>query len=115
MKRKYFVGLILAAVTQLSLAQSSTTAQATQPAPSASAQADPAGFTEGEIRRIDKSSGRVTIKHGPIKSVDMPPMTMVFTVERVAMLDSFKPGDNVLFTVRSDQGKLTITELKLKP
>jgi Cu/Ag efflux protein CusF len=45
----------------------------------------------------------------------MPPMTMVFTVERVGMLENFKPGDNVLFTVRSDQGKLTITELKPKP
>lgn len=115
MKRKHLIGLLLAASTQLSLAQTSITTQPSQAMPLASAQSDPAAFAEGEIRRVDKSSGRVTIKHGPIKSVDMPPMTMVFTVERVGMLENFKPGDNVLFTVRSDQGKLTITELKPKP
>jgi Cu/Ag efflux protein CusF len=68
--------------------------------------------TDGEIRKIDKANGKVTIKHGEIKALNMPPMTMVYPVSDVAMLDKVKAGDKVQFTATSDGGKLTVTGIK---
>ncbi len=47
----------------------------------------------GEIRKVDRKAGTVTIKHGPIQAIDMPAMTMVFQVKEAAMLDRVKAGD----------------------
>ena len=46
-----------------------------------------APLAEGEVRRVDKEGARVTIKHGEIRNLDMPPMTMVFQVRDKALLD----------------------------
>ena len=70
-----------------------------------------AAYTEGEVKRIDMSSGKITIKHGLIKNLDMPPMTMVFTVKDASMLADVSVGDQVRFTAVSVNGKLVITEL----
>ena len=67
---------------------------------------------EGEVRKVDKANGKVTIKHGEIKALNMPPMTMVYPVTDVAMLDKVKAGDKVQFTATSDGGKLTVTGIK---
>jgi uncharacterized cupredoxin-like copper-binding protein len=69
-------------------------------------------FTEGEIRKIDKEAGKLTLKHGEIRNLDMPGMTMVFVVRDKAMLDTLKPGDKVRFKAVDDGGKLTITEIE---
>jgi Cu/Ag efflux protein CusF len=53
--------------------------------------------SEGEVRRIDREGKKITIRHGPIRNLDMPPMTMVFQVADPAMLDAVKPGDKVTF------------------
>lgn len=66
----------------------------------------------GEIRKIDKEAGKVTLRHGVIKSIDMPPMTMVFVVKNPALLDTFKVGDKVNFDVVQEQGKLVVTEMQ---
>ena len=50
-------------------------------------------LAQGEIRKIDKAAGKVTIKHGDIPSIEMPPMTMVFTVKDPTLLDGVKAGD----------------------
>jgi Cu(I)/Ag(I) efflux system periplasmic protein CusF len=68
--------------------------------------------TEGEVRKVDKAGGKVTIKHGEIKALNMPPMTMVYPVTDVAMLDKVKAGDKVQFTAINDGGKLTVTGMK---
>lgn len=79
----------------------------------AQANADSAGpVTEGEVRKLDKASGKVTIKHGEIKALNMPPMTMVYPVTDVAILDKVKVGDKVQFTATSNGGKLTVTGIK---
>jgi Cu(I)/Ag(I) efflux system protein CusF len=70
-----------------------------------------AAYTDGEVKRIDMSSGKITIKHGFIKSLDMPPMTMVFTVKEKALLNDIAVGDQVRFIVISDNGKMVITEI----
>jgi Cu/Ag efflux protein CusF len=67
---------------------------------------------DGEVRRVDKASGKVTLRHGEIRQLDMPPMTMVFEVKDKAMLDGVKPGDKVKFKVVDDHGKMIVTELK---
>lgn len=37
-------------------------------------------MTQGEVRKVDNEASKLTIKHGEIKKLDMPPMTMVFQV-----------------------------------
>jgi Cu(I)/Ag(I) efflux system protein CusF len=80
--------------------------QAKSAAPAAGTAAD------GEVRKVDKANGKVTIKHGEIKALNMPPMTMVYPVTDPAMLDGVKAGDKVKFTATSDGGKLTVTGIK---
>ena len=72
-------------------------------------------MAEGEVRRVDKDAGRITIKHGPIKTdtLDMDPMTMVFHVKDKSQLDAIKDGDRVRFRVVSEEGgRMTITEIQ---
>ncbi|WP_334118578.1 copper-binding protein [Limnobacter sp.] len=71
-----------------------------------------AEMADGEIRKINKATGKVTLKHGEIKSVEMPPMTMVFGVADKAMLEGLKEGDKVKFDVKQDGSNYTVTEIK---
>jgi Cu/Ag efflux protein CusF len=64
------------------------------------------------VRKVDKENKKITLKHGPIKSLDMPPMTMVFQVADTSMLDKLQPGDKVRFRATSDAGKMTVTEIQ---
>lgn len=68
-----------------------------------------AALSTGEIRKVDKGAGKITIKHGPLKNLDMPPMTMVFQVKDPAMLDQVKAGDKVNFTADKINGAYTVT------
>ena len=72
-----------------------------------------ADMSEGEVRKVDKGAGKITLKHGEIKSLDMPPMTMVFGVKDPALLDQVKPGDKVLFKAVNEAGKFTISNLQV--
>jgi len=76
----------------------------------ASAAAD---LADGEVRKVDKATARITLKHAEIKNLDMPPMTMVFSVRDKSLLDAVKAGDKVKFKAISDDGKLTVTEIQL--
>jgi Cu/Ag efflux protein CusF len=67
---------------------------------------------DAEVRRVDKAAGKVTLRHGELKELDMPPMSMVFEVKDKAMLEPLKPGDKVKFRASDDNGKLTVIELK---
>jgi Cu(I)/Ag(I) efflux system periplasmic protein CusF len=81
----------------------------------AKARAKAAGQVEmadGEIRKINKNTGKITVKHGEIKSVEMPPMTMVFGVADKAMLEGLKEGDKVKFNVKQEGSNYTVTEIK---
>lgn len=81
------------------------------------AQAAPAasGTAQGEVRKVDKANGKITVKHGEIPALDMPAMTMVFAVRDAAVLDRVKPGDHVTLRVTNENGTLTITDLKAAP
>lgn len=68
---------------------------------------------EGEVRRVDMSAGKITIRHGPIPKYDMAsPMTMVFPASNAAMLTGLAPGDKVVFEVVKEGGSLTITAIR---
>lgn len=69
-------------------------------------------MTEGEVRKIDKENKKITLKHGAIKNLEMPGMTMVFRVRNPAMLDKVQAGDKVKFTAENSDGVLVVTEIQ---
>lgn len=79
-------------------------------APGAAAAA--ASFSEGTVKKIDKGTGRITIEHGPLANLDMPPMTMAFRAGDPAMLDKVKVGDKVRFVAHRTDGVFSVTALE---
>ncbi len=74
-----------------------------------------ADMAEGEVRRVDKAGGKITLRHGEIKSLDMPPMTMVFQVSDRALLDRVSAGDKVRFRADQSGGNYRVTDLQRVP
>ena len=82
-------------------------------APAASAAMAAAGdMTEGEVRKVDKSAHKITLKHGEIKNLDMPAMTMVFQVRNPSALASLKAGDKVRFKAENAGSALVVTDIQ---
>ena len=100
MKKLFTAALVLSAAAWL---PSSALAQAAAPA---AAMADSA---QAEVRKIDKDAKKVTLKHGPIKNLDMPSMTMVFQVKDATLLDKIAVGDKIMFTAEQQQGAYVMT------
>lgn len=73
---------------------------------------DMSQMTDGEIRKVDKEAGKVTIKHGEIKNLEMPGMTMVFTAKEKSLLDKVQAGDKVKFAVINEGGKMVVTDIQ---
>jgi Cu(I)/Ag(I) efflux system protein CusF len=69
-------------------------------------------MTDGEVRKVDKGTKKITIKHGEIKNLEMPGMTMVFQVKDPAMLDQVKTGDKVRFKAEKANGAIVVTEIQ---
>jgi Cu/Ag efflux protein CusF len=80
---------------------------ATATAPAADEMAD------AEVRKVDKDAAKLTLKHGEIKSLEMPPMTMVFNVKDKALLDRVEAGDKVRFKAVNEAGKYTVTDIQV--
>ncbi len=81
----------------------------------ATAAASSGDMADGEVRKIDKDAGKLTLKHGEIKSLDMPPMTMVFRVRDARLLDGVAVGDRVRFTAEKIDGNYTVTSIAKAP
>lgn len=71
-----------------------------------------ADMADGEVRKVDTDNKKITLKHGEIKNLDMPGMTMVFQVKDPAMLEKVKSGDKVRFTAEKLNGALTVTNIE---
>ena len=84
----------------------------TAPAASGAMQMSAGAMTDGEVRKVDKENKKITLKHGEIKNLEMPGMTMVFQVKDPAMLDMVKPGDKVMFKAEKANGALVVTEIQ---
>ena len=82
--------------------------------PAAGAAATAAPMAEGEVRTVDKAQAKITLKHGEIKALDMPPMTMVFQVKDKAWLDKLQPGDKVRFSAVNDAGRYMVTAIEVQ-
>ena len=78
------------------------------------AQAQPAPVA-GEVLKVDKAQARVTLRHGEIKNLDMPAMTMVFRVKEPKLLDGLAAGDRVRFTADKVDGNFTVTSISKAP
>lgn len=81
--------------------------------PEKAAAVAPAALSSGEVKKIDKEAGKVTLKHGPLVNLDMAPMTMVFRVKEAALLDKIKVGDKVNFAADKINGALTVTQIEV--
>ena len=72
-------------------------------------------LAQGEVRRVDKAGGKISLKHGEIKNLDMPPMSMVFDVKDPALLNKVKVGDKIVFTADQINGAYTVMSIDLPP
>jgi Cu/Ag efflux protein CusF len=76
----------------------------------------PLPVVDAEVRQIDKATQTIALRHGDIKNVDMPAMTMVFRVKDAAMLDAVKVGDKIKFSADKVGGVITVVWLEaVKP
>jgi Cu(I)/Ag(I) efflux system periplasmic protein CusF len=107
MKLLNLLGATLLTISSFAHAQSQP---APAPAPSSAPATSP--MSEGEVRKVDKDAGKVTLRHGPLVNLDMPPMTMVFRVSDPKMLDGLKDGDKVRFNVERANGAFTVTKIE---
>ena len=81
--------------------------------PPGAVEARPAtALSEGEIRRLDPETGKLTIRHGEIRNLDMPPMTMVFQVADEELLSGRQVGDKVRFAAEQIAGALVVTRIE---
>ena len=104
--------LLAATAIALSSLMSGQAFAATAAEPSQMAMAESPSLADGEVKKIDKELGKITIKHGAIKHMDMPGMTMVFLAKDKAMLEKVKAGDKVRFMVAYEGGKMTVTDIQ---
>ena len=71
-----------------------------------------ADMADGEVRKVDVEAKKITIKHGVIKNLDMPGMTMVFGVKDAALLSKVKAGDKVKFSAEKSGSSIVVTDIQ---
>ena len=69
-------------------------------------------MVDGVVKKIDKKAGKVTLSHGPLTNLNMPPMTMAFAVKDAAWLDSLKESAKVRFMAERVDGVFTVVHLE---
>jgi Cu/Ag efflux protein CusF len=82
------------------------------PAPKRQSTGAVLGPNEGVVRNVDILAREITIRHGPLPEMDMPPMTMVFDVRDAALLKDVKAGDRIKFRSEMLDGKITLTKIE---
>jgi Cu(I)/Ag(I) efflux system periplasmic protein CusF len=98
MNKKLITGLLAAAFAAFSTV------------PAAAQKAD---MADGEVQKVDVDARKVTIRHGELKNLDMPPMKMVFQVRDPALLGPVKAGDKVRFKVEKTDAAFVVTEIQV--
>jgi Cu(I)/Ag(I) efflux system protein CusF len=69
-------------------------------------------MVDGQVTKINKAAGKITLRHGPIKNLDMEAMSMVFRVQDPTMLKGVKVGDKVKFEADRVNGQITVTKMQ---
>ena len=54
---------------------------------------------EGTIKAIDFAQAKITLAHGPLESLQWPPMIMDFRLVRSTLSKSLKPGQKIIFEI----------------
>jgi len=72
-------------------------------------------MSEGVVRKIDTANAKLTLRHGPIANLDMPPMTMVFRVQPPELLNAVQVGATVRFHAEKINGVYTVTAIQTAP
>jgi Cu/Ag efflux protein CusF len=107
---------VLIALPALAAAQHSGHAGHGAPAtPAAETTPAQSPWAEAEVRRIDTAAGKISLKHGEIRNLDMPPMTMVFQLRDPASLTGLAVGDKVRFTADKVRGAYTVLQIEKQP
>ena len=101
--------LSITALTSLS-SMAQTAAPAANTAPAAVPKVKE--MAEAEVRKVDKEAKKVTLKHGPIKNLDMPSMTMVFQVRDEKLFDKLAAGEKIKFSAEQLQGAFVVTDVE---
>ena len=109
--KSFFIIASLFAATSVSFAASHAAAPAAPAAPAASA-ASALPMVSAEVRKVDLENKKINLKHGEIKNLDMPGMSMVFQVKNVAMLENIKAGDKVMFTADKVDGAFMVMSIE---
>lgn len=69
---------------------------------------------DGEVKKVDVEAGKITLKHGAIKNLDIPAMQMAFRVSNPAWLQSLQVGDKVTFSADKVGGQFTVTAIEVR-
>ena len=112
LKRVMVAGLAVAATSLVAIAQGADSSVAHALTPLSAN--DPAVST-GEVRKVDRESGTLTLRHGPLRNLGMPGMTMVFRVAHPVWLTTLREGDQVRFIADNVGGQLTVIRLERQP
>jgi Cu(I)/Ag(I) efflux system periplasmic protein CusF len=104
--------LMFAALSLSALLPAPANSQSPEQAPKDQAQ-PAATMADAEIRKIDAENLKITLKHGEIKSLDMPAMTMVFQIKEAALLKDVKVGDKIKFAAEKQGRNYVVTEIQV--
>ncbi len=88
---------------------------ATATATPGSAPTATSALADGEVRKVDVAAGKITLRHGEVRSIDMPPMTMAYTVTDPSLLDGRKVGERVRFAAERRNGAYLVTRIEPAP
>lgn len=112
MKTFLIAAIAFGAYSQVALAQGGHNARYPAGTSAEASTQTNADMVAGEVRKVDKGANKITLKHGELKNLGMPPMTMVFRVKNPAMLDEVKAGDEVRFAADRVNGAITVTAIE---
>lgn len=88
-------------------------AQTSAAASSEATDTDSQELSEGEVTRWDERTQKVTLRHGELKNLNMPPMTMVFRLQDASQASQIKVGDKVRFRAEQVNGAFVATQLQV--
>ena len=109
MMRLILAATLLTAVTAPALAQTGSADHSAHHV----AQAKAANaLSDGEVRKVDGDAKKITIRHGPLQTLDMPPMTMVFQTKDPALLGKAKAGDKIRFRAEKEGSAYVVTHIE---
>ena len=112
MFKNLFTSTALSLIVALSSPLLAGAATATDANSSTATEAAAVALTNGEIKKVDLDTGKMTIQHGPLINLHMPAMTMVFKAKDPSILKTLKTGDKVRFMAESIGGSLVVTTLE---